>query len=619
MAQPTHRLPTTRRRTARLAAPATTLAALLALSACDKNRESSFFSGSTDEPSIELLLESGEFGLARDKVRRTQATNPRDRGFMLDQAKLAALTLADGATPAASATVDALYDLLRQQGVNRDKTVATFLFGEGNTRVWRGEPFEQALAYYTVGLYDAMTGDWGNVRATSENALFAVRDFSQTLNRGRRESTDVGRQTGVDSAATWDAQSRALADRQVLIVESKQDKRRPSRESGADFEPPYQVVRSDFELGYALKAIAAQQMGEIQQAEEALANLRAVAPRLDGLAGTIAAGRYNTVLIVEYGVGPEKYGAGPDNAIAMFRPRTPSTDAALLVSIAGAPSARFPIVTDVNRLALDVRWNNLEDMRLAKSRIGDLLFYGGLVTVGVAGGKNKDDQQLAGLGVSLAGLLLKGTAQVDTRHNEALPQRVYIAPVWIDPDQKGTITLEIEGLPQTRLRVPIVRDGDAREAVAYYTRLVERPGQWNDSGAVIYANDATGPLRDAQGRISPTLPYLLGGRCVRTPSPELIFEYRQAGLPVDVSIDDLRNIYREEGIVIGDWDVSTALGKHVLEGGNALFTPSAGSTGFARLLGATHKPYVPRSRALRDLVARLPAPTTPTQSSGGSR
>jgi hypothetical protein len=595
-------------------------ALILAPGGCSERRESSFLgTPSIEENTIELLMKAGEFGVARDKVRRAQATNPRDRGFMLDKARLAALTLADGATAASSSNVDELYDLLRQQGVNRDKTVATFLFGEGNTRVWRGEPFEQAMAYYTVGLYDAMTGDWGNVRATSENALFAVRDFSQTLNRGRRESSDVGRETGVDSAATWDAESRALADRKVLIVETKQEKRLPTREAAReasrDFDPKYDVARSDFELGYVLKAIATHQLGETQQRDEALANLRAIAPRLDSLASTIAAGQYNTVLIVEYGIGPEKYGTGPDNAIAMFRPRTRSSEAALVVS-ASSPAGTstplsFPIVTDVNRLALDVRWNNLEDMRLAKSAIGDLLFYGGAITAGVS---RKNDQQLAGLGVSLAGLLLKGSAQVDTRHNDALPQRVYVAPLWLEPGTT-TLDLQIEGLPQTLLRVPIVRSPSTTEALAVYARLVETPGQWHNTGTIRYANDATGALRDASGQMIPTLPYILGGRCVRTPSPELIFEYRQAGLPVELSIDDVRALYREEGVAIGNEDVSAAIGKHVLEGGSALFTPSAGSTGFARLLGIDRKPYSPKSRAVRDLVERLranrPASTSP--------
>ncbi len=568
----------------------------------DRDRGADWLGGgyTLEERSIELLLRAGEFGVARQKVHATRARDPRDRNFLLDRVKLAALTLADGATPAASDQVEHVYDLLRQQGVNRDNTAATFFFGERGTRVWRGEPFEQAMAYYYVGLYDALTGDWGNVRATSQNALFALRDFTGTLGRGRGESRDVGRSTGVDSAARWDSFDQRVADRQVLIVESKQERRRPGGarttrgEAENELGVAHQVAASDFEVAYVLKAIATLQMGETQQSDEALANLKRLAPRLSGYADELAQGRYNTVLVVDFGLGPEKFATGPANAIAMFRPRTASRNGSLMVKADGQEAMRFPVVTDVNRMAQDLRWNNLEDLRLAKAQIGDALFYGGLIGAAAS----KDDQaQLAGLGLAALGALFKGTAQADTRYNDALPQCVYVAPMWLESTE-GELELQVQGVPASRLVVPYVRPGDPREVVMWYCRLVEMPGRWSAGGAVRYSNDATGAIDGPGGN----LPFILGGRCVRTPSAEALAAYQAAGYLRGMSVEDLRGLYREEGIAIADFDTAGSLGKHVLEGGNALFTPGVGSTAFARLLGVDHKAWVPRSKRVAELA-----------------
>jgi hypothetical protein len=548
-----------------------------------------------EERSIELLLRAGEFGVARQKVHSARARDPRDRNFLLDRVKLAALTLADGATPAAGDQVEHVYDLLRQQGVNRDNTAATFFFGERGTRVWRGEPFEQALAYYYVGLYDGLTGDWGNVRAVCQNALFGLRDFGQMLRRGGERGSagarEVNRASDTDLRAEAESLDAMLADRRALIAESR------GRAGDGELGVEYQVADSDFELAYVLKAIATRQLGEMQQSEEAIAALRRVAPRLEAYADGLTGVRYNSVLVVDYGVGPEKFGAGPSNAIAVFRPRTRSDDAELVVTIDSAPARRFPVVTDVNRMAQDLRWNNLEDLRLAKVAIGDAMIYGGLIGASVS----KDDQaQLAGLGIAALGAIFRSTAQADTRHNDALPQRIYVATLWLD-SARGELELMVDGQPASRLVVPYVRPEDPSEIVMWYARLSEAPGRWSSAGRVLYSNDATGEVEGLQ------LPYILGGRCVRTPSPETLASYHASGFLHGLGVEDLRGLYREEGIAIADFDTPGAIGRHVLEGGDALYTPGVGSTAFARLIGVEHRPYVPRSKRCQELAAECAA------------
>ena len=71
-----------------------------------------------------------------------------------------------------------------------------------------------------------------------------------------------------------------------------------------------------------------------------------------------------------------------------------------MVTSAGGASGQFPVVTDLNRLAQDVKWTNLEDLRLAKSAIGDVLLVGGGVTA--VASRNRT-AQAAGAGAAVLG------------------------------------------------------------------------------------------------------------------------------------------------------------------------------------------------------------------------
>ena len=46
-------------------------------------------------------------------------------------------------------------------------------------RVWRGEPFERAMANFYLGLVYYMRHDYNNARAAFENALFKLRDYGE--------------------------------------------------------------------------------------------------------------------------------------------------------------------------------------------------------------------------------------------------------------------------------------------------------------------------------------------------------------------------------------------------------------------------------------------------------
>lgn len=525
----------------------------------------------------------GDFGSARFAAQGRLSDNPADRAYMLDRLKALILTLAEGVPEAAGVHADRVYEMLRTQGLNADNTVPSFFIGEGGARVWKGEPFEQAMGYCYVALYEASRGDFGNARAAANNSLFLLRDFSQALH-GRAEAA---------------SERDAIAQREAL-VRAGQDTGQPDS-IGVD----YRAVASDFELGYALKAVCARALGDTAEAQEAAATLAQIAPHLSSLASRLAQANYNTVLVVDAGLGPAKVATGPDGAIALFRAVSPSDTAPLVVRAAGQ-EAGFPVVTDLNRLARDLKWNNLEDLRLAKSTIGNVLVAGGLVTAGLTANDDNPTAALIGLGVAGVGALLKGTAAADTRHCEVLPQRVYVVllnlPVGGGDGASGS-SVELS-LGSSRLVLPNVPAGGGAGSASgamtlRYVRLPLDAGAWSTRGQVLYTADTTAPAR------TPTLPYILGGRDVRTPAPTVMEDYYAAGLPRTITSADLLSMFREEEIQMVALNPAGGFGRHVLEGGSGLYSPQAGTTGFVRLFCQEHPAYAPRSPRVRALGESL--------------
>ncbi len=557
-----------------------------------------------DESSV-VLARAGDFGRARAAALNRATDDRRDRSFMLDRMKILSMAMADGVPEAARPVADELYGFLRTQGVNAEKTLPTVFFGEGASRVYKGEPFEQALTLTQIAALDASLGDWGNARAAANNALFQVRDFSKSLG-----AVPVARAAPPSQPRGGPADDPA-AERVRLLEHA----------SGTDTESIARLATpqtSDFELGYALRAIASRQLGEAADMDEALVQLVRVAPRLEGLAAQIRAGAYNAALLVESGSGPQKVSSGPDGAIAAFRRTAPGDDAPLRVSIGGGAPLAFPVATDTDRLALDLRWNNLEDLRLAKSAVGNGLLLGGAV---VANSSNKREAQIAGLGMILAGLLAKSTAAADTRHNELLPQRTHIA--LLELADAGPVRLWVEGRAPASLTLTGLSPPAPGRLLFRLVRLPAAQTAWADSGRVLYANDsATSPT--LSGAVEPadhaSLPYVLGGLCVRTPNERVLSDYQRAGFLIGFTLNDLLDLYKEEGIEVVGLSRDPQIGRHILEGGRFLYTPLTGTTGFARLYGQVHAPYQPKSARVKALAAEIraaarrdaPVATTPS-------
>jgi len=317
-------------------------------------------------------------------------------------------------------------------------------------------------------------------------------------------------------------------------------------------------------------------------------------PALKELTQRLNTASYNTVLVVAYGLGPQKVGYGPSNALARFAPRQFSDAAPLQVSVDGLPARQYPQVLDVNAMASDHQWNNLEDVRAAKAVVGDVLVGSGLAALAIGDDLNSNEAMIAGASAMLAGAFLKVGAHVDTRYCDVMPQRFYVLPLNLTTS-RSRVTLQVQGKPWSKLvltGLPPARQGTVQ---LRYVALVSKgsgPPPWAISGQINYGNDVTGPMPDQTG------PFILGGNDVRVPTNRVFADYQASGLFVGQTLANLNELYRQQGIVYTREDQHGYAGTHLLEGGKSLVLPLAGTAGFARLLG--------QKRPVDDTTSRRP-------------
>ncbi|MDQ7013939.1 MAG: hypothetical protein Q9O74_08610 [Planctomycetota bacterium] len=500
------------------------------------------------------LVARAEFGRARE-VLALQTPDADRHNDLLYATKRGMMALAEGLPDAADRDFEIVFETLRTQGLNADRTTESIFVNEEGVRIWKGEPFEQAMAYAAIALTDASRGDWGNARASAVNALFHLREYDET-----------GSDTG-------------------------------------DFG--YRPVVSDFALGYLLKGIAALEMFRREEAEEELANAVASDAALAPVRDVLLAGNYDTILVIDYGFAPRREAVGAGGVAVRYFPRTRSDNAAVAVSFAGT-TRRFPQACDVNTMAHDARWQSRESIRRFKQGLGEAMVLGGLVLASTGGTDGDDDiaRLAAGAGLMLLGAIAQSNSRADTRHNELLPQRVYVVPLMLD-GYSGPVRVQVDNRADSLMTLHGLHLRDPGETVLRYVRLPSARVEWAAADRVLYANDATGALPE------PTLPWILGGRDARFPTQEVVHDAERAGLevfsttdPITDTLGEIRELYRAEGIRLfppGDTRLVTG---HLFEGGHSLFTPLPGTTGFTRLFARQHTPYQPKTNQLRNFLAQ---------------
>lgn len=524
---------------------------------------------STQRDNATLMFYLGDYGRAREALAERVANQARpvdgdakkiDRTYLLNRMRLMIANLASGYANPNDRVVEEVYEVLRTQGVNEDKTVESVVLNE-DLKTWKGEPFEQAMAFCYIGIHYAMNGDWGNMRAASDNALFYLRDF------GGRDVESV-----VKEAAKRDQINQGTGD---AVIDN------------------YKVIESNFKYGYLLHAIANQQMNQQQEAIEAFDKVIALDPQLRSYVDVFKKGDYNVVLVLDYGRGPAKRQSGPDGAVAKFVPMMQESGQGLSVVVNGQQRGVYPKIVNLNNMATDMMWNNLQDVRLAKSAVGDALLLAGAFTA--SQGRSRDSS-IAALALLGGGLIAKAGAHADTRHCELLPQRTYVLPLKITEEDKEVVVY-FEGESSRKIVLRGIKPPKTGQPAALrYVRMTGTGGwpDWAENQRIFYSNEYA---PDAATR---NFPYVLGGDDVRTPSESVLTSYQKSGYLQGMMMQELVEVYRAEGIFIHDRPGDVP-GRHILEGGKWMVNPIPGTGGYMRLFGRRWADYIPESEYVKQI------------------
>ena len=313
----------------------------------------------------------------------------KDENFVLNNDRLGSAALAGYDLDTAESAFLRSYEVINSVGVNDGgRSLGAALVSE-NIKVWKGEPFERAMANFYLGVVYYMRRDYANARGAFENALFKLRDYGE------------GNQGG--------------------------DK--------------YRQVESNFTLAYLMLAKSYQRLGRADLAQKNFDRIVELQPELRPLADPMLNEQSNVLLVVDFGRGPEK-ATNFDGTFVGFRPTPREAGPIPLPSVVvdgrwmDLRGANLPPV-DVLALAQDRRWEDIDTIRAIKSIVGTGLIAGG---IGDAMVRRNPDPAVT-LGLVAGGLLLKATSQADTRQWEMLPRTVFILPLRLPP---GTHDLSVE-------------------------------------------------------------------------------------------------------------------------------------------------------------------------------
>ncbi|QNN24785.1 hypothetical protein HED60_21740 [Planctomycetales bacterium ZRK34] len=514
---------------------------------------------------------------ARDTVR-VAAADRKSNNVVLDNMRLGLASMADGDLDEAERALLRAYEYLRSGGVNtEDRTIASEWISEG-VKVWKGEPYEQAMSYYYISALYMVRGDWENARAAAQNALFALRDFGD-----------------------YEGQPRDMKD--IVTEAAKKD------QSGGDYlGTGYRPIESQFTLGYLMAATSYVLMKQPDDATRMFEHVKQLRPELSTLVDTLAAGQFDTLLIIDAGHGPRKQAYGPDNALVRYVPDGRRHQVPTVSIVVDSEPTQIPTgqpVVDLWTLSQYPKWWSLESMRQAKSAIGNVLLIGGLGAAQIGSQARSEEAVYAGLAAAALGALMKAGSAADTRHLAMLPRCTYIVPLRLGAAAHN-VTVLFDNDPKSNATWHDLAAGATGNPRVYYLRHHDAGGRGMPPWPADPLYSVSVEAYKAGDR-----PYVLGGKDLTPPSQALMQTYHAAGVLPQMSLDDLMKVYNAEGIVYrtGPQGRDAAAGgldpdlyRHITAGGRVLYVPYPGTHGYERITRIPHAPYSPRSDLLRHMM-----------------
>ncbi|MGA2496272.1 MAG: hypothetical protein ABSH20_00940 [Tepidisphaeraceae bacterium] len=342
-----------------------------------------------------------------------------DEDYVLNNLRLGSVALADYDNDLAEKAFLRAYEVMNSTGVNDGGRGAAAAVVHEKFKIWKGEPYERAMCNFYLGTLYYIKADYNNARAAFENALFKLREYSDS-----------------------------------------------------DKDDAYKDVESDFVGGLIMLGKCWQKLGNEDKARDIFARAQQLNPQIRALATPDLQAQANVLLIVDFGDGPRKV-TEHDSSIVTFVPKPdqapPLPPVQLAVDGRGMDIRGTNMApTDLVVTAHDRKWQDIDTIRLAKSAVGT-----GLMTAGAIRGATarKEGQAWTGAGLMAAGALLKASGGADLRHWEMLPRATYIIPLRLPPG-KHNLTVHFGGqLAQSLNGLVAPPQGEA----TYYVRVFRTP------------------------------------------------------------------------------------------------------------------------------------------------
>ncbi|HEY0009907.1 MAG TPA: hypothetical protein VGB55_14360, partial [Tepidisphaeraceae bacterium] len=194
-----------------------------------------------------------------------------DENYVLNNLRLGSASLTRYDLDGAEAAFLRAWEVINAGGVNSGGRAVAAVWINEKLKIWKGEPYERAMASFYLGLVYYMRNDYNNARGAFENALFKLREYAD--------------------------------DR--------------------DSEKNYREQESTFVLAHLMLGRCWQHLRRDDLAGEAFAAAISLQPRLAALADAQRWKRSNVLLVIDFGHAPRKV-TDYDGAIVGFSP-TPQT------------------------------------------------------------------------------------------------------------------------------------------------------------------------------------------------------------------------------------------------------------------------------------------------------
>jgi hypothetical protein len=115
---------------------------------------------------------AGDFRAAEDKLEKLSQTTNED--FVLNNCRLGSTALSAYDLDESEAAFLRAYEVINSVGVNEGGRSLGAALVDEKIKIWKGEPYERAMANFYLGVIYYIRHDYDNARAAFENSLFKL-------------------------------------------------------------------------------------------------------------------------------------------------------------------------------------------------------------------------------------------------------------------------------------------------------------------------------------------------------------------------------------------------------------------------------------------------------------